>query len=75
MTVVMKNTMLIPIVTVTFFFFGWWVYFAFSNVPFNGGFIAAPFALPWGELMGGPHMGGGEDPNAPIWALSNRIQP
>ncbi len=46
MTVVMKNTMLIPLVTVTFFFFGWWVYFAFSNVPFNGGFISAPFALP-----------------------------
>jgi ammonia channel protein AmtB len=73
MTVVMKNTMLIPLVTVTFFFFGWWVYFAFSNVPFNGGFIDAPFAVPWSELMGGPHMGGGEDPNAPIWARLNGV--
>ena len=27
----MKNTMLIPLVTVTFFFFGWWIYFAFER--------------------------------------------
>lgn len=68
----MKNTMLIPLVTVTFYFFGWWVYFAFSNVPFNtGGFIDAPWALPWSELMG-THMGGGMDPDAG-WARINGV--
>ena len=29
----MKNTMAIPLVTVTFYFFGWWIYFAFINGP------------------------------------------
>ena len=52
----MKNTMLIPLVTVTFFFFGWYVYFAFPNVPFaSGGFSDASFAEPWDEFMGA-HM-------------------
>ena len=52
----MKNTMLIPLVTVTFFFFGWYVYFAFPNVPFaSGGFSDASFAAPWDEFMGA-HM-------------------
>lgn len=27
----MKNTMAIPLITVTFFFFGWWIYFAFPS--------------------------------------------
>ena len=27
----MKNTMLIPLVTVTWFFFGWWIYWAFPR--------------------------------------------
>lgn len=54
----MKNTMLVPLVTVTFFLFGWWIYFAFPNGPgITGGLIDAPWALPWSELMG-PHMGG-----------------
>jgi ammonia channel protein AmtB len=47
-------------VTVTFFFFGWWIYFAFPNGPFiyqGQGLIAAPSAVPWSELMG-PHLGG-----------------
>ena len=58
MHTLMKNTMLIPLVTATFFFFGWWIYFAFPNGPgFIGGLIPAPFAEPWNELMG-PHMGG-----------------
>jgi ammonia channel protein AmtB len=60
MHTLMKNTMLIPLVTVTFFFFGWWIYFAFPNGPFiyrGQGLIAAPNALPWSELMG-PHLGG-----------------
>ena len=29
----MKNTMLIPLVTVTLFLFGWWIYFAFPTGP------------------------------------------
>ncbi len=29
----MKNTMLIPLVTVTWFFFGWWFYWAFPTGP------------------------------------------
>ena len=54
----LKNTMLIPLVTITFFFFGWWIYFAFPNGPgITGGLEAAAFAEPWSELMG-PHMGG-----------------
>ena len=54
----LKNTMLIPLVTITFFFFGWWIYFAFPNGPgITGGIVASPFAQPWSELMG-PHMGG-----------------
>jgi ammonia channel protein AmtB len=53
----MKNTMLIPLVTVTFFFFGWWIYWAFPNGPwiYGGEGIlwdaAAPNA-PWAETMG-----------------------
>ena len=45
MHTLMKNTMLIPLVTITFFFFGWWIYFAFPNGPFiyqGKGLIAAP---------------------------------
>jgi Amt family ammonium transporter len=60
MHTLMKNTMLIPLVTITFFFFGWWIYFAFPNGPFiyeGRGLIAAPHAVPWSELMG-PHLGG-----------------
>ncbi|MSP82553.1 MAG: ammonium transporter [Alphaproteobacteria bacterium] len=55
----MKNTMLIPLVTVTFYFFGWWLYFAFINGPWINGpiqedaFTAA--AVPWSDNMG-PHM-------------------
>jgi ammonium transporter, Amt family len=55
---ILKNTMVIPVVTITFYLFGWWLYFAVANGPWiNGGLIAAPFATPWSELMG-PHMGG-----------------
>ena len=56
----LKNTMLIPLVTISFFFFGWWIYFAFPNGPgITGGLLSAPFAEPWSQLMG-PHMGGGK---------------
>ena len=34
MHTLMKNLMIIPLVTVTFFFFGWWIYWAFPNFPF-----------------------------------------
>jgi ammonia channel protein AmtB len=60
MHTLMKNTMVIPLVTVTFFFFGWWIYFALPNGPGLGGdgsILAAPWATPWSELMGA-HMGG-----------------
>ena len=52
----MKNTMLIPLVTITFFYFGWWIYFAFPYFPLMGGLSDAPWAVPWSELMG-THMG------------------
>ncbi|MGI9408272.1 MAG: ammonium transporter, partial [Hyphomicrobiaceae bacterium] len=35
----MKNTMLIPLVTITFYFFGWWLYWALPNGPFITGGI------------------------------------
>ena len=53
----MKNTMLIPLVhRPRFFFFGWYVYFAFPNVPFaSGGFSdGVRFAEPWGRVHGRP---------------------
>ena len=60
----MKNAMVIPIVGVTFYLFGWWFYSAMVNGPgITGGLVAAPFAEPWNELMA-PHMGGKPvDPN------------
>jgi ammonia channel protein AmtB len=54
----MKNTMLIPLVTVTWFFFGWWIYWAFPGGPGITGGLGHPdpsFAAaytPWGESMG-----------------------
>ncbi len=54
----MKNAMAIPLVTITFFFFGWWIYFAFSNGPgITGGLVAAPYAEPWNPLMA-THLSG-----------------
>ena len=54
----LKNTMAIPLVTVTFYFFGWWIYFAFPNGPgFTGGMTAAPWATPWSPLMA-THLSG-----------------
>lgn len=55
----MKNAMLIPLVTFTFFLFGWWIYFAFTNGPgIMGGLVsdeATAAALPWSEFMA-PHL-------------------
>lgn len=60
----MKNAMLIPLITVTFYFFGWWIYFAFPNGPgITGGLLQAHWALPWNELMG-THLGGMPHSNA-----------
>src|SRR6476659_7696114 len=55
----MKNAMAIPLVTVTFFFFGWWIYFAFPNGPglVPGGLITAHYAEPWNPLMAA-HLSG-----------------
>jgi Amt family ammonium transporter len=55
----MKNTMLIPLVTITFFFFGWWIYWAFPNGPFIyegkglilDGVTGANQYAPWSEKM------------------------
>ena len=52
----MKNTMLIPLVTVTFFFFGWWIYFTFQKIPF-GPIGSASWATPWSPLMS-THLSG-----------------
>ena len=82
MHTLMKNTMLIPLVTITFFFFGWWIYFAFPNGPFiyqgQGLVEATSNAVPWSELMG-PHLGGPPvtdtttaDDNA-FWARINGV--
>ena len=58
MHTLLKNTMLIPLVTITFFFFGWWLYFALPYGPgITGGLVNAPNAAPWSELMG-THLGG-----------------
>lgn len=63
--------MVIPLVTITFFFFGWWIYFAFPNGPgITGGLIDAPHAKAWSQLMG-PHMGGSNDPDG--WARINGV--
>lgn len=55
----MKNTMLVPLVTITFFFFGWWIYWAFPNAfPFVGGIADGDNAAlaaantPWSQTMG-----------------------
>lgn len=58
MHTLMKNTMLIPLVTITFFLFGWWIYFALPNgIPGLTGDLpeAAASYLPWSENMG-THM-------------------
>jgi ammonia channel protein AmtB len=61
----MKNTILIPLVTVTWFFFGWWIYWAFPTGPgiapsimtestgliLGGGFGANELANPLSSVM------------------------
>ena len=59
MHTLMKNSMLIPLVTITFFFFGWWIYWAFPNGPFITGDLdlaAGAAYTAWSETMG-PNLG------------------
>lgn len=79
MHTLMKNTMVIPVVTVTFFLFGWWIYFALPNGPgITGGLTAAPFAQSWSELMGThmggkPHSAGLTETDTATWARLNGV--
>jgi ammonia channel protein AmtB len=58
LSTLMKNTMAIPLVTITFFFFGWWIYFAFpSGGPDPS---TAAHATPWSPLMS-THLSGPSD--------------
>ena len=64
----MKNTMLKPLVTVTWFFFGWWIYWAMVNGPFIGTSIM--------DGNSGLQLGGGyganelANPMSPIMAIN-----
>lgn len=53
MHTLMKNVMIIPLVTVTFFFFGWWIYWAFPDFPLFGGinWEAGAANTPWSPNM------------------------
>ncbi len=75
----MKNAMVIPVVSVTFYLFGWWLYSAMVNGPgITGDIVTSRFAEPWNELMA-PHMGGKPvDPNltpadTALWARLNGV--
>ena len=75
----MKNTMLIPLVTVTWFFFGWWIYWAMINGPWlgtsimdgnsglqlGGGYGANELANPMSPIMG---VNLGDHINGVFWA-------
>jgi ammonia channel protein AmtB len=58
MHTLMKNSMVIPLVTVTWFFFGWWLYWAFAGGPGITGGLGHPtpdllaYYAPWGDGMG-----------------------
>jgi ammonia channel protein AmtB len=76
----LKNTMAIPLVTVTFYLFGWWIYFAFINGPgiVEGGIAAAEFAKPWSPLMAthlsGPSPAlGVSEADAALWHRLNGV--
>jgi ammonia channel protein AmtB len=64
----MKNTMLIPLVTVTWFFFGWWIYWAMVNGPWIGTSIM--------DGNSGLQLGGGfganelANPMSPVMAIN-----
>ena len=58
MHTLLKNSMLIPLVTITWFFFGWWIYWAFPGGPGITGGLGHPIPdaatgyTAWGESMG-----------------------
>ncbi|MBD87322.1 MAG: ammonium transporter [Rhodospirillaceae bacterium] len=58
MHTLMKNSMIIPLVTVTWFLFGWWIYWAFAGGPGITGGIGHPapdfaaYYVPWSDGMG-----------------------
>jgi ammonium transporter, Amt family len=55
LSTLMKNSMAIPLVTITFYFFGWWIYFAFpGGLPDPS---LAKHAAPWSQLMSS-HLSG-----------------
>ena len=60
MHTLMKNSMIIPLVTVTWFFFGWYIYWAFPSGPWiTGDFDPQGFGAfyyPWEPSMG-PNVG------------------
>jgi ammonia channel protein AmtB len=64
----MKNTILIPLVTITFFFFGWWIYWAFPTGPYIAPSIMTESA---GLILGGGY-GANElaNPMSPIMAVN-----
>lgn len=79
MTTLMKNAMVIPVVTLGFYLFGWWLYSSMVNGPgITGGLVTARFAEPWNELMA-PHMGGKPasadltEADTALWARLNGV--
>ena len=60
----LTTAVLIPILTLSFFLYGWWIYFAVPAGPGiaelfggDGVLLPSPWAEPWSELMGA-HLGG-----------------
>jgi len=74
----MKNTMVIPTVGITFYLFGWWLYSSMVNGWPFGEIVAAPFATPWSELMGAhfggkPASAGLTEADTALWARLNGV--
>jgi ammonia channel protein AmtB len=67
----MKNTMAIPLVTITFFFFGWWIYFAFPGGAPDPS--TAAHATPWSPLMSTHLSGPSEGVDAATAAYWHRL--
>lgn len=64
-----RHVMSLPLITITWFLFSWWLYFAFNNGPFIFGPIVSneetAAALPWSQNMG-PHLQ--DNINGVFWA-------
>jgi ammonia channel protein AmtB len=78
LSTLLKNAMVIPVVSITFYLFGWWLYSSMVNGWPFGEIVAAPFATPWSELMGA-HMGGKPasagltEADTALWARLNGV--